>query len=55
LAEGDWRDEHPTPAEEATSLSDQIANYPALIVQKKVRNASDVAVGGAHRVPFEIF
>jgi len=55
LPEGNWRDEHPAATEEATGFDDQIADYPALIVQEKIRNVSDVAVCGAHRVLFQIF
>ena len=36
--------------EEATGCDDQIADYPALIVQEKIRNVPDVAIGGADRI-----
>jgi len=55
LAERDGRDEDLPATENATGLGDQIANNPALVVQEKVHNATDVAVGGTNRVLLEIF
>src|SRR5437763_9867058 len=57
LAEGDGRDEHPAAIEfkEASPrVDDQITDNPAIIVKQEIQHVSDVAIGRAHRVPFQV-
>jgi hypothetical protein len=55
LTERDGRDEDSRPTEDAAGLDDEIANYPTLIIQEKIHDTADVAIGGVDSVSFEIF
>src|SRR5438132_6919782 len=57
MAEGDGRDEHTAAIElkvAAARVDDQITDNPAIIVEQEIQHATDVAIGRAHRVPFEV-